>query len=155
MDREEFIEELNEEIRNLKRLKDEMKSVLSGIGEKPSFTEIRTSTSILHDFYSGVEKIFKRIALVIDNSLPTGEAWHIELLAQMAKPFKNICPAVISEELFEKLKEYFKFRHLFRHIYGFELKWERFKELCIRLEDIFNKLRSEIEKFMKVMMKND
>jgi len=126
-----------------------MKDLLAKIEEEPSFVEIRAAASILHDFYSSVERIFKNIALLIDKNLPSGENWHIELLSQMAKPFANIRGPVISEELFDNLKEYLKFRHLFRHIYGFELKWERFKELCTKLEDILREIKVEIEKLLK------
>jgi len=153
MDKKEFIEELKEEIKNLERLEGEMKTILSNLGKEPTFIEIRACASILQDFYSGIEKIFERIALVIDNNLPKGETWHIELLSQMAKPFGNIRPPVISENLFEKLKEYLKFRHLFRHIYGFELKWERIKHLCLEMENVLDELREDIYKFFNSMNK--
>jgi len=52
-------------------------------------------------------------------------------------------------------KAYLKFRHLFRYLYGFELKWERFKELCIKLEDILSNLKSEVERFLKEVTKDD
>jgi len=45
------------------------------------------------------------------------------------------------------LKEYLKFRHLFRHIYGFELKWERIKPLVLST-DVFHNLKKDIRKFM-------
>ena len=148
MDKKEFIYEIKEEIENLERLEKEMKFLIADIGEEPTFKEIRISSSILHDFYSGVEKIFKKIALVVDNNLPGGETWHIDLLTQMAKQFANIRPGVISESLFEKLKEYLKFRHLFRHIYGFELKWEKIKPLCLGMSEVLNEFIKEIDKFL-------
>jgi len=119
----------------------------------PTFKEIRATASILHDFYSGIEKIFEKIALTIDNSLPSGEEWHIELLSQMAKPFSKIRGPVISEDLFKKLKEYLKFRHLFRHIYGFELKWEKIKILCEEMSEVLNKFIEEIDKFLHIIKK--
>jgi len=42
-----------------------------------------------------------------------------------------------------------RFRHLFRHIYGFELNWMRFNDIFLRLDHTFNELSSEIEKFIK------
>jgi hypothetical protein len=149
MNKEKLKEEIRIEIENIERLNKEMKDLLTKIEEEPSFVEIRAAASILHDFYSSVERIFKNIALLIDKNLPSGENWHIELLSQMAKPFANVRGPVISEELFDNLKEYLKFRHLFRHIYGFELKWERFKELCTKLEDILREIKVEIEKLLK------
>ena len=52
-------------------------------------------------------------------------------------------------------KAYLKFRHLSGYLYGFELKWERFKGLCIKLEDILSNLRFEVESFLKEVAKND
>ncbi len=49
----------------------------------------------------------------------------------------------------DELKEYMRFRHLFRHIYGFELRWERFRDIFLRLDYTFKKLKSEIEKAME------
>jgi len=141
-------EEIKIEMENIKRLNKEMQALLAEIKEKPSFVEIRAAASILHDFYSSVERIFKNIALLIDKNLPSGENWHIELLSQMAKSLPNVREPVISEELFNNLKEYLKFRHLFRHIYGFELKWERFKALCAKLENILKEINAQIEKFL-------
>jgi hypothetical protein len=99
MNKKEFIDEINEEIENLKRLEKEMACLLQEI-QIPTFKEIRATASILHDFYSGIEKIFEKIALTIDNSLPSGEEWHIELLSQMAKPFSKIRGFVV--QLYQK-----------------------------------------------------
>lgn len=148
MVKKEFREDLRAELDNLERLRNEMKSLLVKITDNPNFIEIRSSASILHDFYSGIEKIFERIALAIDNNLPSGEEWHSELLMQMTKPFNKRKEVVISEELFQKLKEYLRFRHLFRHIYGFELKWVRIKPLCKDMENVLDKFREEIESFL-------
>jgi len=109
----------------------------------------RAAGSILHDFYTGIEKIFREIAIKIDENLPEGENWHIELLKNMATPKKKR-DAVISHELMEKLKEYLGFRHLFRNIYGMELKWDRLKILLTKIrDDIWKRLKVEINLFIK------
>jgi hypothetical protein len=38
----------------------------------------------LHDFYTGVERIFQQIAAVLDEAVPSGRDWHEALLQQMA-----------------------------------------------------------------------
>jgi len=116
--------------------------------EEPTFIDIRTSASILHDFYSGIEKIFEKTAIVIDGYLPEGEAWHIELLSQMAKSFDKIRSPLISEYLFKKMKEYLKFRHLFRHIYGFELEWDKIEPLVLSMSDVLDDFKENIKKFI-------
>jgi len=71
----------------------------------------------------------------------------------MACPIEGIRGAVISQDLLEKLKEYLRFRHLFRNIYGFELKWERFKNLSLSLPIILGELKGDLERFMDTLNK--
>lgn len=110
--------------------------------------ETRAAGSILHDFYSGIEKIFRRIAAKIDRDIPSDEDWHTELLIRMSMSIDNIRPPVISVGLKEQLGEYLRFRHLFRNIYGFELKWERCKTLGIMMMEILKTFTEEIRKFL-------
>jgi DNA-directed RNA polymerase sigma subunit (sigma70/sigma32) len=149
MNKEELIEDIKNEIENLERVNKEMKCLLSKMSKEPTFVEVRAAASIMHDFYSGVEKIFERIAISVDKNLPKGDRWHIELLSQMVKPFMHRKMAVISQNLFEKLKKYLDFRHLFRHIYGFELDWDRFKNLCVELESASSEFKTEIDAFLR------
>lgn len=138
--------EIEKELEDLVRLNEEMTEVLNH--PEPSFLETRAAGSVLHDFYTGVEKIFKRIASRIDRDIPRGEDWHTELLSRMAIPISELRPAVISEELEERLSEYLRFRHLFRNIYGFELKWERCELLGMTMGETLNIFKAEVAKFL-------
>ncbi len=153
MDKENLKKQIEIEIENLERLVKEMVEITDKIAGEPDFIETRAAGSILHDFYCGVEKIFERITISINNELPKGEDWHKELLLQMACPIEGISRAVISQELLEKLKEYLRFRHLFRNIYGFELKWERFKNLSLSLPIILGELKGDLERFIDTLNK--
>jgi len=139
--------EIEEELRNLERLRGEMSEVLKH--PAPAFLEARAAGSILHDFYSGIEKIFRRIAAKIDRDIPSDEDWHTELLIRMSMSIDNIRPPVISVELKEQLGEYLRFRHLFRNIYGFELKWERCKALGMMMTEILDAFTKETRKFLE------
>jgi len=85
-------------------------------------THTRTLGSIVHDLYTGVERAFQKIALELDGGLPKGERWHKDLLDHMALELKGIRPPVIDASLRDKLDEYLRFRHIFRSVYGFQLK---------------------------------
>ncbi len=135
------------EFESLYRLLKEMKLLLAKDEAEKSFLEVRAAGSILHDFYGGVEKIFERIVVVTGENCPAGENWHTELLHQMATPVKGKRNAVISQDMMQSLKEYLRFRHLFRHIYGFELKWNRIKPLCLDMEALLERLRQEMDRF--------
>ena len=51
---------------------------------------------MLQDFYNGAERSFERIARIVDEHVPSDEHWHQTLLAQMAAPYADRRPPVIS-----------------------------------------------------------
>lgn len=150
MDKANLKENIEIELANLERLTKEMEELRRRYIQEPDFIGIRAAASILHDFYCGVEKVFERIALSIDRNLPNGENWHICLLSQMAIPVEGIRKEVISGDLFQELKQYLRFRHLFRHIYGFELKWAQFADLVTSLECLRKRVKSALDDFFAV-----
>jgi len=111
----------------------------------------RVIGSILHDFYTGVERIFMRIAEELGEGLPRGEHWYRELLEDMVLELEGIRPAVISKELKRQLDEYLRFRHLFRGIYGFELEIGRLEPLVEGLQKVYSRFKAEINRFCKFL----
>jgi len=65
----------------------------------------------------------------------------------MAIPIEGIRPQVIDDELKTELEEYLRFRHLFRNIYGFELKWDKCQPLAEKLNVVFSDFKEQINKF--------
>ena len=145
-------------MRNFKVLKlsirDEMTNLALLDGEKNGLVRrrstnyvVRAGGSILHDFYTGIEKIFESIAKEIDHRIPMGEEWHSELLHQMTLDIPGLRPPVITVGTEKKLREYLGFRHLFRKRYGFELDWQRLKKLLLGVPQIRIQLEKEIGNF--------
>jgi hypothetical protein len=114
----------------------------------PTDVELSALAAMLHSFYNGVENIFKRIAEELDGGSPSGEFWHRELLDCMRVRGKAR-PEVISERLAESLDDYLTFRHLFRHAYTFNLRWDRMKALVLGCEDTLERLDRELDQFLK------
>ena len=110
---------------------------------------VRAGGSILHDFYTGIEKIFESIAKEIDNRIPMGEEWHSELLRQMTLDIPGLRPPVITASTEKKLREYLGFRHLFRKRYGFELDWQKLKKLLLGVPLVRTQLEKEIGRFFE------
>ena len=120
---DELKEELEVEMCLLDRLMARHPELLSkGPSDSMTVVEIDALAAFLHSFYSGIENLFKRIALAIDKTLPSGEAWHGRLLESMERPTTQR-KAVVSVAMGMKLHDYLRFRHRFRHAYGFELQW--------------------------------
>jgi hypothetical protein len=72
----------------------------------------------LHGWYTRLETIFERVARGLDQSLPTGDRWHRELLSQMSAEVPGVRPRVIDPALVPDLALLLAFRHFFRHAYA-------------------------------------
>ena len=101
----------------------------------------------LHDFYTGVERIFQQIAAGLDETVPSGRDWHEALQQQMAVERLPDRPAVIAEATREALEEYLRFRHVVRNIYAFEFDPERVGRLVERVEEGFGRARRDLLAF--------
>ena len=101
----------------------------------------------LHGFYGGLERIFERIATVVDGARPSGEHWHQALLRQMAEEMPGVRPAVISEATHELLDPYRGFRHVARNVYTFHLDPSRLERLVARAAACFDSVRPELLAF--------
>ena len=89
----------------------------------------------------------------MDGGLPKGDDWHIQLLRRMTVAVGDRRPPVLSKESGETLAEYLSFRHLFRNIYGFELKWERCRELAKKLDAVNGSVIDQFERFIAFLLK--
>lgn len=149
MQHKKVIEDIELEIERIERLIKEYELLLKKVKvQYPDFVELGSLAMLLHSFYNGVENIFIRIARKIDEKMPQGEGWHKELLEQMAKQTKKRKYVVLSINTCKDLEEYLGFRHFSRHAYAFELEWELMKELVEKLNDVKDRVISEIRLFI-------
>ncbi len=139
-----IISEIEQELQHLK----EFQLELDSIKDKKDVVSRRAKGSILHDFYNLCERIFKKIAVDINEGYDETSTWHRSLLYKMTIPLRGIRPPVISEELAAELDEYLAFRHLFRSIYGFELRSDRIDQLAEKFEVVRKRFLEEIGKFL-------
>lgn len=112
---------------------------------------VRIIASILHDYYTAIEKIFRIIARDIDCSIPTGEQWHKELLDQMTLEVQGLRPALIDGETARSLDELRAFRHVFRNIYGFSLDPGKVRQLLEKLPRLAGDFKKSLHLFMRRM----
>ena len=75
----------------------------------------------LHGWYTAFETALERVARLLDQSIPEGSSWHIDLLAQMKLDIPGVRPAVIPEGAMQALHNLRKFRHFFRNAYVLDL----------------------------------
>jgi hypothetical protein len=106
---------------------------------------------ILHDFYTGAERIFMKIAPELNGGVPAGVSWHRELLDNMTLELPGIRPPILRRETAHALEEFLRFRHLFRNLYGFELEWSRLRALARRVPKAWRLFASDIERFLSFL----
>jgi hypothetical protein len=141
------IAEIEKELLSIQELLDE----LAVVKPQDDVVAKRAKGSILHDFYNCCERIFKKIAVELNSGYEESEKWHKGLLYRMTIPVEGIRPRVISDGLAADLDEFLAFRHLFRNIYGYELKGGRIDFLAGRLEEVAGRFREEVREFVAVL----
>jgi hypothetical protein len=102
----------------------------------------------LNSFYHGVERILQAFAKAIDGNLPTGDAWHKQLLDQMTKEAPGVRPAILSEATKAALDQYRTFRHVARNIYTVNLDIRKMAGLVDGLPETVEKFCSDIMLFL-------
>ena len=128
---QETVSEIERELDNILKLGEELQTAIK---QEVKVNNRRALGSILHDFYNCCERIFRRITTEINGGFTQNETWHKELLYRMTIEMKGIRPQVITEDLAAELDDYLSFRHVFRNIYGFELKGERLDRLVAKFD---------------------
>lgn len=105
----------------------------------------------LHGFYSGLERIFERVASTIDGNVPDGANWHQELLNQMSIEIPGSRPAVISPETVDMLQDYRGFRHIVRNVYTYHLNPDKMERLINNLDAVHEKVTAELTAFARFL----
>ena len=112
---------------------------------------LRARASMLHDLYTGVERILIKIAEELGGGIPRSEQWHRDLLRSMAMELPDLRPAVFSRELHDLLVPYLRFRHFFRNVYGYVLDESRLDELDAGFDAALARFQDEMLVFLEWM----
>ncbi len=143
-----FRKQQDAEREQLRRLLAGMQPLLSKCRETtPSEIELSALAAALHSFYTGIENLFKRVAVELDGQPVRGEAWHRDLLRRMTEPGARR-PALLPADLHDGLLDYLRFRHVFRNAYSFDLDWQKLSPLVMRVEETLQQLESALDVFL-------
>ena len=138
---------IHQELQRLDHVVNRVKRIWQLSSQIPDDVYIDAVALNLHGFYAGVERIFEVIANQVDESIPRGERWHIELLQQMAYHVPKVRPAVISTDLRDRLDKYRGFRHVVRNVYTFNLDPQLLQILVEDLPSTFALLEKSLINF--------
>lgn len=72
---------------------------------------------MLHNGYGAMECALERLVQAVDGGLPSGAAYHAELIRRAAAPVAGLRPAMITSETAGRLQKLRSFRRALRHAY--------------------------------------
>jgi hypothetical protein len=144
---------IRSELHTLERSVDQTEGALTRAEQQPADQPyfVAAVAFELHSFYAGLERLFEVIGSDIEQSRPSGAAWHRALLAQMTLSIDEVRPAVLGTETQQALMEYLEFRHVVRHMYTFNLRVERVLELGRGLRPAFELARCDLLHFAEFL----
>ncbi len=128
-------------------IKGMMSPLIERTGERElPVIETAAACTMLHSFYTEIEKILKLIALDLDNKIPSSESWHRDLLSQMAAA-TEARPAVITTDLVMHLTKLLAFRHLFRGASIALMRWDKISPLVADVDGVHEETVRELNQF--------
>lgn len=93
-------------------------SVIEDLGDDLKTDILAKAT---HNIYNGIEQILEDVANAVDGGIPQGDSTHSALLEQMAVGSSDR-PPLIQPALLDTFSDLRRFRHLYRHSYGIDLR---------------------------------
>lgn len=102
----------------------------------------------LHNLYNAFENIFRLIAEVFENHIPDTSRWHTLLLDRMRRNIEGIRPRLLSDTAVEALDELRRFRHLFRHLYHYDLDEEGVQKALKQAHRLKKVYLEDLERFI-------
>ena len=133
-----------------KRVSAELENIDEVLDEMPSYEklpylstlELAGTAALLHNFYNGIENIFKQIFISENIEIPEGKSSHKELLESAVNN------KIISNGLKNSLGEYLAFRHFFSHAYAFDLYADKMEPLVRNSKQIYFSFKKEISNYI-------
>ncbi len=146
----ELASDIEAELARLKQLESDIEHVLGELRADPAHAGLfRENLAFkLHNFYTGVERIFQIVASEVNGALPSGYDWHKRLLERMAQEREGR-PPLVSAETAALLDSYLAFRHVVRNIYGFELEPDRIDQLVAHYPEVWRRVEADLSGFVK------
>lgn len=102
----------------------------------------------LHGWYTALETGLERIARLLDQTVPTGPTWHVDLVAQMQLEVAGVRPAVFPMAAASALHELRKFRHFFRNAYVLALDPLKVRTRAHDLDEVADPVAADVDRLL-------
>jgi hypothetical protein len=107
-----------------------------------SILELAGVSTLIHNFYNGIENVLKQILKDRNISLPAGASWHKDLLNI------SVEKQIVSPSTRNVLGEYLAFRHFFIHAYALDLYPDKMEPLVEQCKNVYLIFKDEINIFL-------
>lgn len=135
--------ELLHELQNVDRVRVEIVSRVEATDDTTTYA----LALLLMNYYTGVERLFERIAGPF-GGVPTGDRWHRQLLDDMTLDIDGIRPAVITQATGEALGSLLRFRHIVRNLYAWTLRRPEIDALTGVIDQSHQALTADISRWI-------
>lgn len=156
MNRKNITQRINDEcakiestVKSIVQAMDDIK--LAPVNLKPYIEE--SIAGKLADVYSGMERIFERIANEVDGHFSRGSRWHKNLLEQMTRKRPERQP-VISQETFLLLESLLEFRHMINNIYADEIIYDNTEKHAKNIEKLYKSFSVDLNMFTNSLVQS-
>lgn len=145
----DLVDRIHQELNDLERVIVRAERGIYAARQRPDDQDLYIDSVALnlHDFYTGMERIFQQIGSVVDGNIPGGHNWHQDLLQQMHWELPDLRPPVLSAEGLQMLDEFLRFRHVVRNIYAFQFDPERIARLVSQMRPAWGRVQMELLAF--------
>lgn len=131
-------------VREIAAEKERIEATLSALEKtlrrkRRTFVELAAIATCLHNSYSGMENLLKRVLKSLQIPLPESSTSHKDLLALAVEH------ELMSQDLSDALDEYRAFRHFFVHGYGIALQEAPLKPLAQNLPELWQRFVVELK----------
>ena len=113
----------------------------------PSDIEVYGAGALLHGIYNTLERLMERVARDLNSGPPAGPDWHRLLLRSMALDKPGHRPPLLGDAAVAALGRYLGFRHLFRHLYVLDLRWDEVRLLLDGLAPLHRDVDRDLARF--------
>lgn len=139
---------IRDEVAELERVVADVQRYAPAFADRqPDILEARGLATLMHDHYTGLERIFAAVASEFDGGAPSSGQWHRQLLRQMTLDVPSVRPPVLDKATGERVDDYLRFRHRFRNLYGHRLDWRRMQPLLRDLPAVHAAVTADLQRF--------
>lgn len=135
--------ELDHDLTQLARVRDQIAVRASATDETTTYA----LALLLMNYYTGVEKLLRRVALNFGGLPPAGERWHAGLLEGLTIDLPGLRPPLLRASTAERLADLLRFRHAVRHLYAWTIRRTDIDRLVTGLPALHDDVAADARSF--------